>query len=48
LLTNNPDKVAALESYGISVAERVAHAFPSNPHNAFYLSVKRVKSGHLL
>ena len=48
LLTNNPDKVAALESYGIHVAERVAHAFPSNPHNAFYLSVKRVKSGHLL
>lgn len=48
LLTNNPDKVQALESYGIKVAERVAHAFAPNPHNAFYLSVKRVKSGHLL
>jgi len=28
LLTNNPDKVAALERYGIRVAERVPHGFP--------------------
>jgi GTP cyclohydrolase II len=48
LMTNNPDKVAALESYGIDVAERVPHAFPSNEHNAFYLSTKAKKSGHLL
>ncbi len=48
LMTNNPDKVAALEQFGITVAERVPHAFPSNDHNAFYLSTKRDKSGHLL
>ena len=48
LMTNNPDKVAALEQYGIEVAERVQHAFPSNDHNEFYLSVKKDKSGHLL
>ena len=48
LMTNNPDKVAALEQYGIEVVERVQHAFPSNDHNAFYLSVKKDKSGHLL
>jgi GTP cyclohydrolase II len=47
LLTNNPNKVAALEAEGISVAERVAHHMPSNPHNADYLAVKRAKSGHL-
>jgi GTP cyclohydrolase II len=48
LMTNNPDKVAALEQYGIEVTERVPHAFPSNDHNAFYLSTKKEKSGHLL
>ena len=48
LMTNNPDKVAALKQYGIEVVERVQHAFPSNDHNAFYLSVKKDKSGHLL
>lgn len=48
LLTNNPDKVAQLEKYGITVAERVAHSFPSNKHNAQYLAVKADKSGHIL
>ena len=48
LMTNNPDKVAALEQYGIEVIERVQHTFPSNDHNEFYLSVKKDKSGHLL
>jgi GTP cyclohydrolase II len=48
LMTNNPDKVAGLEQYGLTVTERVPHAFPSNDHNAFYLSVKKAKSGHLL
>jgi GTP cyclohydrolase II len=47
LLTNNPNKVAALEAEGIKVAERVAHHMPSNPHNADYLAVKRSRSGHL-
>jgi GTP cyclohydrolase II len=48
LMTNNPDKVAALTRFGITVAERVPHAFPANDHNAFYLSTKKKKSGHLL
>ena len=47
LLTNNPNKVEALEREGIQVVERVAHHMPSNPHNADYLAVKREKSGHL-
>ncbi len=48
LLTNNPEKVAALERYGIAVAERVAHVFPSNGHNARYLRTKATRGGHLL
>ncbi len=48
LMTNNPDKVAALEAFGIEVTERVPHAFPTNEHNAFYLSTKADKGGHLL
>jgi len=47
LLTNNPNKVDGLEGAGISVAERVAHHMPANPHNADYLATKRKKSGHL-
>ena len=48
LLTNNPEKVAALEAAGVKVAERVPHQLPSNPHNARYLATKRDKAGHLL
>jgi GTP cyclohydrolase II len=48
LLTNNPAKVAGLNAAGITVAERVPHAFPSNRHNAFYLRTKAEKAGHLI
>lgn len=48
LLTNNPDKVAALEASGVRVAERVAHKLPPNPHNERYLATKRDRTGHQL
>ena len=48
LLTNNPAKVAALETSGVIVTERVPHHLPPNPHNARYLDTKRDRSGHLL
>ena len=48
LLTNNPEKVAALERYGIRIAERVPHVFPSNGHNERYLRTKATRGGHLL
>jgi GTP cyclohydrolase II len=48
LLTNNPEKVAALERCGIAVAERVPHVFPANGHNERYLRTKATRSGHLL
>ncbi|MEG3125068.1 GTP cyclohydrolase II [Sphingomonas sp. GB1N7] len=46
LLTNNPEKVAQLESAGIAVVERVPHILPANPHNAQYLATKRDRTGH--
>ena len=48
LMTNNPAKVAALEATGVTVAERVPHQLPSNPHNERYLATKRDAAGHLL
>jgi len=48
LMTNNPDKVSALEALGVSVSERVEHKFQSNAHNEHYLLTKRDKTGHLL
>jgi GTP cyclohydrolase II len=47
LLTNNPDKVAALQRNGIRVTERVPHIFPANGHNERYLRTKATRSGHL-
>ena len=47
LMTNNPDKVAALTRCGIEVTERVSHVFPSNVHNEAYLETKRSRGGHL-
>lgn len=48
LMTNNPEKVAALERYGITVSERVKHVFPTNDHNKNYLAVKARRTGHLI
>lgn len=48
LMTNNPDKVAALREYGLSVTERVAIEVPPRSANREYLKTKRSKFGHLL
>jgi GTP cyclohydrolase II len=48
LMTNNPEKVAALAAEGVAVTERVPHQLPANPHNERYLATKRDRSGHLL
>ncbi len=47
LLSNNPDKVAALEKAGIQVVERVPCLVEPNPHAKKYLKTKREKLGHL-
>ena len=48
LMTNNPAKLARMESCGISVTERVPLKAGENPFNADYLATKAEKSGHLL
>jgi len=47
LLSNNPDKVAALESAGIRVVERAPLVAPPLETTAEYLKTKRDKLGHL-
>jgi GTP cyclohydrolase II len=47
LLSNNPDKVAALESAGIRVVERAPLVVPPLESTAEYLKTKRDKLGHL-
>ncbi|NRA99387.1 MAG: GTP cyclohydrolase II [Rhodobacteraceae bacterium] len=48
LMTNNPAKVAMMESCGVAVVERVSLKVGQNALNAGYLGVKAAKSGHLL
>ncbi|WP_405493583.1 bifunctional 3,4-dihydroxy-2-butanone-4-phosphate synthase/GTP cyclohydrolase II [Nocardia sp. NBC_00511] len=46
LLTNNPDKRAGLEGYGLSITERVQMPVRANSHNLHYLRTKRDRMGH--
>lgn len=48
LLSNNPDKVAAMERAGIRVVERIPLVAPAMDSTADYLRTKREKMGHLI
>ena len=48
LMTNNPRKVAALETYGVKVTERVPLQVGKNRHNEVYLATKMGKMGHMM
>ena len=48
LLSNNPEKIAALENAGIRVVERVPCVVPPTATTEDYLRTKREKMGHLL
>jgi GTP cyclohydrolase II len=48
LMSNNPDKVKALEDAGIVVAERVPCIATAHESRRGYLETKREKMGHLL
>ena len=47
LITNNPEKVAALEAVGIQVVERVSAEVEPNETFQRYLQTKQDKMGHL-
>ncbi len=48
LLTNNPQKRAAIEGYGLKISEHVPIEVAPSEHNRRYLDTKRDKLGHLL
>jgi len=48
LMTNNPDKVAALESAGIAVVERISAEVEPQETFAAYLRTKQEKMGHIV
>jgi len=47
-MTNNPEKVAALESSGIRVVERVSAEVEPQDSFAAYLKTKQEKMGHIV
>jgi len=47
LLSNNPEKVAAVEAAGVKVIERVPCEVEPQKHTAKYLKTKQEKLGHL-
>ena len=47
LLSNNPDKVEALERAGVRVVERIPCEVQASPHAEEYLKTKKEKLGHL-
>ena len=48
LLTNNPEKVAALLNFGVAIEERIGLETPPTEENFDYLKVKQKKLGHML
>ena len=48
LMTNNPEKIAEFEKYGIKVTERVPHELPPTVHNMHYMATKKERFGHFL
>ena len=48
LLTNNPQKRAGLEGYGLRIVENVPIVIPPNTYNEKYLKTKETVMGHKL
>jgi 3,4-dihydroxy 2-butanone 4-phosphate synthase/GTP cyclohydrolase II len=48
LITNNPRKIAGLKGFGLDIVGRIPLRSEINAHNAFYLSTKISKLGHLI
>lgn len=48
LLTNNPDKIYQLSSFGMEIIERVPLQMDATEKDIFYLQTKKKKMGHIL
>ena len=48
LMTNNPEKISALEDFGVNVVGHKRLIGSVNPHNQNYLNTKAARAGHLL
>jgi len=48
VISNNPDKLAALERAGLKIVERIPIEVPAEPPAAHYLRTKKEKLGHLI
>ena len=48
VISNNPDKLAALERAGLRIVERIPIEVPAEPPAAHYLRTKKEKLGHLI
>jgi 3,4-dihydroxy 2-butanone 4-phosphate synthase/GTP cyclohydrolase II len=48
LMTNNPEKINGLESYGLKVTKRVPLEISPSKSNEKYLKTKKEKMGHIL
>jgi GTP cyclohydrolase II len=48
LMTNNPEKVRALQALGVKIVSRVPVLVRSNPHSAHYLQTKRARMAHAI
>jgi GTP cyclohydrolase II len=48
LMTNNPDKIEALQDLGVVIRERVPHVVPETVDSARYFATKRRRMRHFL
>jgi 3,4-dihydroxy 2-butanone 4-phosphate synthase/GTP cyclohydrolase II len=48
LLTNNPDKMKQLNSFGVEIAERIPLELPTQEHDRDYMETKKERFGHQL
>jgi 3,4-dihydroxy 2-butanone 4-phosphate synthase / GTP cyclohydrolase II len=48
VISNNPDKLAALEAAGLKIVERIPIEINTSPPAAHYLRTKKEKLGHIL
>ncbi|WP_419769819.1 MAG: GTP cyclohydrolase II [Candidatus Marinarcus sp.] len=48
LITNNPKKIAYVDSLGVEIVERIPAITKSNKYNENYLQTKKTHMGHML